>query len=153
MRNILTIMILGGLLMGCGGVQVKTVYQDVYIPIPYVPEPPEVTEPEYYSTTLTEEQRNDIGELSKAYVIDSKQALSYASNLKKVHDTYKILAENSENRIKAIEGLGGKVDHSLLEQASVEVQSELKALSVEIDTENEELDTNIEELRQMKKPD
>jgi hypothetical protein len=35
------------MLTGCGGVQTKTVYQDVYIPIPIIPYPPEITEPEY----------------------------------------------------------------------------------------------------------
>lgn len=149
----ITLIILSLSMMGCVAPRVKTVYQDKYIPIPYIPAPPHVEEPEYYSNTLTEAQKEDIGELTKAYVIDSKQAVSYAENLKKVYDSYTKLAETSENRIKAIESLGGVIDRSLMGQAEAEVKSELYSISMEIEENTEQSNESVQELRQMKKPD
>jgi predicted transglutaminase-like protease len=153
MKNLIVLSISAIILMGCGHQQVKTVYQDKYIPIPIVPAPPEVAKPEYYSETLTDEQKEDIGELAKAYVIDSKQAKAYADNLERVYETYGDMATSSENRLKALESLGATVDRSLMEQASAEINTELKSLSLQIETNSEEVDSDIEELRQMKKPE
>ena len=72
-------------LTACVTRQPHTVYEDKYIPIPLVPMPPDVKVPEYYAKTLTEEQKNDIGELTKAYVISSQESMNYIRNLEKVH--------------------------------------------------------------------
>jgi hypothetical protein len=132
------------MLTGCGGVQTKTVYQDVYIPIPIIPYPPEITEPEYYTDLLTEEQKNDEGELSKAYVISSMQCIDYSNNLKRVYETYQSLARNSENRLEALKGLGAKIDRSLMEQASEEIKHELNITEEDIETQNQKLSRDIQ---------
>jgi hypothetical protein len=133
------ILLIGIFLTGCGSItKEKTVYNDVLIPIQIVPPPPDIPPVDYYASHLSEEQMNDNGELTKAYIISSQQAINDAQNLRKVYNLYKKLAENSENRLNALENLGMEVDRSLLEQGNKEVESELQALSNEIDFENEE---------------
>jgi hypothetical protein len=114
---------------------IKTIHDDKYVPILYVPEPPKVIVPEYYANTLTEEQKNDIGELTKAYVISSQEQKNYIKNLETVYNLYVDLAEKSKKQLEALENLG-EVDRSLLEQANVEIQSTLKSLSEEMEYNN-----------------
>lgn len=126
------------------------VYVDKYIPIPIVPNPPTVKKPDYYANSLTEEQKNDIGELGKAYVISSQEAVNYTRNLEEVYEVYKDMAARSENRLRALENLGATVDRSFLEQSTREINSQLQSLSSTIDRNNEELSDNIQKsLRQM----
>lgn len=125
-------------LSACGPQQVKTVYKDKYVPILYVPTPPKITVPEYYANSLTEEQKNDIGELTKAYIISSHQQHNHIKNLEKVYNLYVELSESSEERLKKLESLGENVDRSLLEQANTEIQSTLKSLSEQMEYENAE---------------
>lgn len=116
---------------------VKTVYQDRYVPIIIVPPPPELTIPEYYAATLTEEQKQDIGEVTKAYVISSQQAANYLSNLKEVYNLYKQLSEDSERRLKQLEDMGLEVDRTLIVQANVEIKQQLEDLERVLEFENE----------------
>ena len=138
------------MLSGCGTTRDNIVYKDKYIPIPYVPHPPVIDEQVYYASTLTDEQRDQLGELSKAYVISSKEAVNEAAKLRLMYTTYVRLAENSERRLEAIENMGGVVDRSLVDQANREVQRELQALSIKFETQDEELSNNVtQSLNQM----
>jgi hypothetical protein len=114
---------------------IETIYKDKYVPILYVPEPPKIIVPEYYANTLTEEQKNDIGELTKAYVISSQEQKNHIKNLETVYNLYVDLAEKSKKRLEALENLG-EVDRSLLEQDNADIQSTLKSLSEEMEYSN-----------------
>lgn len=127
-----------------------TVYQKVYIPILFCPAPPVIEFPEYYAKQLTDEQLNDIGELTKAYVISSQEAANRIDNLQAIYDLYSELAARSEARLTAIEALGGEVDRSLMEQAKLEINQMLSSISAEIETQNEMHSTQmLQSLNQM----
>jgi hypothetical protein len=81
-------------LASCMDQPVKTVYRDKNIPIYVVPKAPAVNPPVLVVNTLTDAQKNDPGELSKAYAISLKQAMQYACQLKSIVDTYAELAQN-----------------------------------------------------------
>jgi hypothetical protein len=143
MKLLLTVML--SLLLTACSTQIKTVYQDRYVPIILVPPPPELTVPEYYINTLTEEQKQDIGEVTKAYVVSAQQAQNYLSNLKEVYNLYLRLAEDSAERIRKLETMGLEVDRTLLEQANIEIQQQLAALERVIDFENQLHSLQLEE--------
>ena len=145
MKQLILIILTALLLTGCGTMREKIVYKDKYIPIPYVPHPPIIDPQSYYANTLTDDQRNQLGELSKAYVISGKEAVNYTIKLRMMYDTYVILAENSESRLNAIENMGGDVDRSLVEQANREVQSELQALSLKFEVQDEKLSSSLQQ--------
>ena len=106
----------------------KEVYVDRYVPIPYVPTPPKVERPEYYASTLTEEQRTDIGELAKAYVISTQELKNYASNLELVIGAMIRLAELSQKRLAQLESMGEEVDKSYLSQLDREINDAMNDL-------------------------
>lgn len=119
-------------LVGC---KTRTVieYQDVYVPIPYVPMPPEIDEPDYYATELTEEQRELLGELAKAFVISSREAVDYGHNLKQVYDLFVDLAKSSKERIESLKEIGADFDDSFLRELDAEYESKLQSLSGEME--------------------
>lgn len=117
--------------------QVKVEYQDRYVPIILIPPPPELTVPQYYARELTEEQKQSIGEVSKAYVVSTQQAMNYIENLQSVYDLYVQLAEESTRRIKQLSDMGLEVDKTLLEQANIEIQEQIRQLEDALEFENE----------------
>lgn len=117
--------------------QVKVEYQDRYVPIMLVPPPPQLSVPEYYAEELTEEQKQSIGEVTKAYVVSTQQAMNYIDNLQNVYDLYVQLAEESARRIQQLTDMGVDVDMSLLEQANIEIQEQLRQLENTLELENE----------------
>lgn len=116
--------------------QVKIEYQDRYVPIILIPPPPELTVPQYYAQELTEEQKQSIGEVSKAYVVSTQQAMNYIENLQSVYDLYAQLAEDSARRIQQLSDMGLEVDRTLLEQANIEIQEQLRQLEDVLEFEN-----------------
>lgn len=126
MKTIALILTLILILCGCSNQPtIKTEYKDKYIPIAIVPYPPEVTEPDYYINNLTEEQKNDIGELAKAYIITLREANNYIKNLKMVYDHYMELAKNSEDRLNTLKRMGADVNRLELENSLNEDRSKL----------------------------
>jgi predicted HAD superfamily phosphohydrolase len=117
--------------------QVKTEYKDRYVPIILVPPPPQLMVPEYYAHELTDEQMQSIGEVTKAYVVSTQQAMNYIDNLKSVYDLYLKLSEDSTRRIQQLIDMGVEVDRSLLEQANIEIQEQLEELERALEFENE----------------
>lgn len=79
------------MLTGCNQA-VKETFTPVYVPTYIVPKPPTVTRPDIYLNTMTDAQKEDIGELSKGYAITAKQFKQYACLLEKVVDKYAELA-------------------------------------------------------------
>ena len=145
MKKLLVIIPLLLILTGCGTTKTHIIYKDKYVPIPIVPQPPVVESPDYYINSLTEEQKNDIGELSKAYVISGQEAINYTRNLREVYESYKQMAKNSESRLKALENMGAVVDRSLFEDANKEISNEIRELSSDIKKNDEELSKTIQE--------
>lgn len=131
--------------VGCEAT-VHTVYKDKYVPIPFVPKPPVIEAPEYYANTLTDEQKDKLGELAKAHVISGKEAVNYTIKLRMMYDTYDELAATSEARLKAIESLGGEVDRSLMEDATKNVKHEIQGLSLKIEEQDEELRQSLNQM-------
>lgn len=152
MKRIIMLLILPLMLSGCWFCKenIKEVYVDKYIPIVIVPKPPPVNDKKSYVSDLTMEQKNDIGELSKAYVISTKELSHSKEQYKKVYDTYVDLAARSASRLKAIENLGGNVDNSFLKQFDTEVQGALQSLTKSMEKSDErhelELDESLREL-------
>lgn len=137
-------------MVGCAARQPHVVYEDKYIPLPFVPFPPPIKFLPYYATELTETQMNDIGELSKAYVISSQESINRIIILEKIYNMYSELAEKSQKRLEALDAMGKNVDHSLLEQMNIEINKTLQALSTEINTQNEKHSTQmLQSLKQM----
>ena len=131
------------MLSGCKLFPARIVYEDVYIPLPYCPMPPPIEEPVYYANSLTPEQKDILGELAKAYVISSKESINDSIKLRMMYDTYVQIAEDSESRIQTIEDMGQTVDRSLVEQATREVQGEMRSLSLKFDAKDDELSNNV----------
>lgn len=128
-KILLVLIMLSLSLSGCRWpVREKIIYEDRYIPIPYVPTPPDVERPEFYANTLTDEQRKDIGELSKAYVISTQELKNYASNLELIIAAMVRLAELSQKRLVQLEAMGKNVDKSYLDQLDREINNAMKEL-------------------------
>lgn len=144
MKLIIACAIVSMSLVGCGAT--VPVIQDKYIPIPICPKPPEIEKPAYYANTLSDEQMNDMGELAKAYVISGKEAVNNTVKLQMMYDAYVKLAEDAEARLKAIESMGGVVDRSMMEQSNREVQSQLQALSLQFDAQDENLRQSLNQM-------
>lgn len=152
MRRLLFFILIIMLLSGCGLRQTResVVYKDKYIPIPYCPRPPDIETPSYYANTLTDEQKQQLGELTKAFVISSKESVNDSDKLRMMYDAYVKIAENSESRINAIERMGEEVDRTLLEQSYREVSHELEALSLKFEVYDEKATSDIlQSLNQM----
>lgn len=97
------------MIMGCTP-QVKTVYQKVEVPIYIVPKPPAYQRPTLYIETMTDEQKNDIGELSKGYAVSIIQIKQYACYLEQIVNKYKELSEQKDVTIKPILTLNNTQD-------------------------------------------
>lgn len=136
--------VISATLFGCASTRPPDiVYQEKYLPIPMCPKPPPVEAPSYYANTLSDDQSNDMGELAKAYVISSKESVNRNTKLQLVYDAYIKIAENSEARLKAIENMGGVVDRTMVEQANRDVQSQLQALSLQFEVQDEKLSSSL----------
>lgn len=95
-KNILFSLGIVALLAGC---QDKTVKPDTVItkevPVYVVPHSPPYVRPVLAITQLTDAQKDDQGELTKAYAISLKQTMQYACKLEKIVDGYNALASKS----------------------------------------------------------
>lgn len=120
------------LLAGCGTPRERIVYQDKYIPIPVVPPPPEIIKPVFYINGLSELDKQNIGVLSKAYVISAKQAMAYIDQLLIVYNLYEKLSALSKDRLDAIEKMGKDIDKSLINQFDYEIESLRTSMNEEI---------------------
>jgi hypothetical protein len=147
----MTMVVLIIFMSGCRSVQPKTetIYKDKYIPIIIVPHPPEIKPPDYYTRSLTEEQKDDIGEVSKAYIISSTEAINYIENLESIYETYKELAILSDRRLEALDNIGANIDKSLLEQTSSELNAKMKALNFKLKNTQQEQSEKLQSLKQI----
>lgn len=93
MAKIITLIIFS-LLVGCSSVPIiKT--QTVNKPVIYVPEPPTVTRPNLEIFNLSEEDKKDIGKVSKAHGVDLVQLSDYVNILELIIDKYRELAKEN----------------------------------------------------------
>lgn len=92
------------LLSSCAAdkVIVKTEYVEKKVPIAVVPTPPQTNKPVSDVSTLTPEQRKDIGILSKALVATVKGQEDYIRILELIINRYKELADETGNQLKLI---------------------------------------------------
>lgn len=74
---------------------VKTEYVDRPVPVATVPKPPKVDKPTLETTKLTEEDRKDIGIVSKAIVIENKQLKGLVGIYELIINTYDKAADAS----------------------------------------------------------
>lgn len=97
MNKLLLSLVLVAFLSGCktNPPIVKTEYKNVYVPVYVVPGPPEVQEPVLATDTLTEAQKQDIGELAKAYVIENKQLRNFNGLLLEIVQKYAEMASKT----------------------------------------------------------
>jgi len=94
-RNILLTL---GLVMltACADTSVKPVsVVTKEVPVYVVPHSPSYARPVLAITQLTDAQKDDQGELTKAYAISLKQTMQYACKLEKIVDGYNDLAAKS----------------------------------------------------------
>jgi len=89
-------------IIGCKSVDPKVEYRDKAYPVYVVPHPPKVDKPKLEIENLTDSQKNDIGQLSKAYAISLKQTMQYACKLKNIVDEYEKLSEASPLPVEPI---------------------------------------------------
>lgn len=92
-------------LFGCKPAEVKTVYQNVYLPTYIVPKPPMPDKPTLYISTMTDAQKADIGELSKGYVISFKQVMQYACLMNKIVNKYNDLSNEKPGTVPPVVAL------------------------------------------------
>ena len=78
------------ILVGCTEtVKIKSDTQEVFVPIIYCPEPPEVKRPALPILNMTPEQEKQPGEVAKNYKATVKALQGYAVELEKVMKQYK----------------------------------------------------------------
>lgn len=82
-------------LMGCASAVPKIQVKEVKIPVPYVPAPPEVERPNLLIKSLNEEDKKDIGKVSKAYGIDIQQITEYTALLEMIINKYRELSNSN----------------------------------------------------------
>lgn len=75
---------------------IKTEYVEKRVPVNAVPAPPKIDKPVYETSKLTPEDRKDIGKVSYALVVESKQKDGYIEILELVINKYKELAGKAE---------------------------------------------------------
>lgn len=139
------LIIISILLTGCGLLPTKTetIFVDKYVPIPITPHPPEIDSPEFYAKELTEEQKQAIGELAKAFVISSTEAIIYILQLEAGYELWERLAVKSDVRIESLRNMGLNIDDSLMEDANNDTKSELRKLQFEFNDIKAENDDKI----------
>lgn len=81
---------------GCTKDIIKTEYVEKKVPVNSVPQPPNVTKPDYATPKLTAEDRKDIGKVGHAITEDSKLKDGYISILEAIVNKYKEMADKSE---------------------------------------------------------
>ena len=81
------------ILTGCFAPKEHIIYKEVKVPIVKVLAPPVVNKPELAITTLTPEQKDDLGELAKAYKITIMQLEQYVTILEDILAKQKELAD------------------------------------------------------------
>ena len=93
----LTMVVLVLALFGCNSTKVieKVVYKDKLVPVTVVPAPEKVNKPILLIDQLSIEQKNDLGELSKAYVISIEQLEEYSKQLSLVINKYDEMSKNN----------------------------------------------------------
>lgn len=103
-RLILAAILVMGL-VGCEsmGKKTHTVYVDKHVPVYIVPTPPDVKRPELETERLTAEDRADDGKVAKAYTVALRQSLIYSSLLESIVNKYKVLAEKSQEKLRALQ--------------------------------------------------
>lgn len=99
-KIIIPIIMAIAMLAGCTP-QVKTVYQEVKVPVYVFTKTPDHPRPQLYISTMTEAQKNDIGELVKGYSISFKQVMQYACIMEKILDKYDALAAQEPTTTKS----------------------------------------------------
>lgn len=87
----LTFILLASLtLIGCTEtVKIKSDTQEVFVPIIYCPEPPDVKRPALPILNMTPEQEKQPGEVAKSYKATVKALQGYAVELEKVMRQYR----------------------------------------------------------------
>lgn len=98
-KNILAFAIIVSSISGCGMMPsrpaVKVEYRDVNLAVPVIPSPPKVKAPVYASPNLSAVEREDIGIVAKAAVLDTKLRDGYIKILELIINTYKKHAEDT----------------------------------------------------------
>lgn len=102
MKKILILSMFLTILSGCGQERIRTVYQEKDVPVYVVPAPPKVQQPDLAINNLTEKQKDDIGELAKAYNISLVQLGQYACKLKNIVDKYEFLSTTSPTPVSPL---------------------------------------------------
>lgn len=93
-KLIITILIIF-LLTSCATPVKKIDIVESKIPVLYVIKPPDVDKPDLQILNLTDTERKDIGEVSKAYAIDIIQLTNYIEILELIINKYKELSKNN----------------------------------------------------------
>lgn len=83
--------------------KVKTVIQKEYVPVPSVPLPPETNRPVLRTEVLTDEEKQNKGEVAKAYKISIKQLQQYSSILEQIVGEYRRLSIQSQKDLDLLE--------------------------------------------------
>lgn len=85
------------IMVGCAHEPIiKYEYIEKRVPVNAVPAPPKLEKPVYETTTLTKEDRKDIGIFTQAIVVENKQKDGYIEILEMVINKYKDLAAEAE---------------------------------------------------------
>jgi hypothetical protein len=87
LKNII-ILVMSLFIVGCGTTKTITEYRDVRTPVYIIPKPPKESRPELAIEQVTPQQKDDLGELAKAYKLSVKQLQQYVERLEKIIDTY-----------------------------------------------------------------
>lgn len=89
------------LLVGCSAKDpiIKYEYVEKRVPVLAVPAPPDVSPPVYETTTLTASDKNDIGKVAKAFVVENRQKDGYITVLEAIIDKYRNMAVASEIKL------------------------------------------------------
>lgn len=105
MKKLFLLPILVLSLSGCAGLGckcdpiIKTEYVIQKTPVPAAPMPPEVPKPVLETGKLTKEDRENIGIVGKAIVVENKQLKGYISILEAIIAKYKDIASKSADRV------------------------------------------------------
>jgi hypothetical protein len=83
------------ILSACTTSPPRIVYQEVKIPITVVPAPPKLERPVLEIDRISDTQKQDKGELDKAYVITIKQLEGFSDRQQKIIDKYDALSKQN----------------------------------------------------------
>jgi hypothetical protein len=95
MVKYIAIMFMALSLVACKDQPTRVEYKDKDVPVYITPAPPVVPRPDLAINHLTDKQKDDTGELAKAYAVSLKQVMQYACKLENIVDTYAKLAAQS----------------------------------------------------------